>query len=152
MKIKTGRGTIGIMVLFAIYSISMVTSLPGLAISPILGDLETVFQKASNLHLQMLESLPSFIIVPFILIAGRLSLRLNKKKLWLPVWSSFLFAVSFILLSIGWIYCWSWVLFWESGQEWLFLFPQDLSLIILPEPAAHANWASHRPSTTWLSY
>lgn len=81
MKIKTGRGTIGIMVLFAIYSISMVTSLPGLAISPILGDLETVFQKASNLHLQMLESLPSFIIVPFILIAGRLSLRLNKKKL-----------------------------------------------------------------------
>lgn len=81
MKIKTGRGTIGIRVLFAIYSISMVTSLPGLAISPILGDLETVFRNASNLHLQMLESLPSFIIVPFILLAGRLSLRLNKKKL-----------------------------------------------------------------------
>ena len=79
MKIKTGRGTIGIMVLFAIYSISMVTSLPGLAISPILGDLETVFQKASNLHLQMLESLPSFIIVPFILIAGRLSTTQQKE-------------------------------------------------------------------------
>lgn len=81
MKIKTGRGTIGLMVLLAIYSISMVTSLPGLAISPILGHLETVFKGASELRLQMLESLPSFIIVPFILIAGRLSLKVNKKNL-----------------------------------------------------------------------
>lgn len=81
MKIKTGRGTITLMVLVAIYSISMVTSLPGLAISPILGHLETIFKDASELQLQMLESLPSFIIVPFILLAGRLSLHANKKKL-----------------------------------------------------------------------
>lgn len=81
MKIKTGRGTITLLVLIAIYSISMVTSLPGLAISPILGHLETIFKDASKLQLQMLESLPSFIIVPFILLAGRLSLRVNKKKL-----------------------------------------------------------------------
>ena len=59
----------------------MVTSLPGLAISPILGHLETIFKDASKLQLQMLESLPSFIIVPFILLAGRLSLRVNKKKI-----------------------------------------------------------------------
>lgn len=81
MKIKTGRGTITLLVLVAIYSISMVTSLPGLAISPILGHLETIFKDASKLQLQMLESLPSFIIVPFILLAGRLSLRVNKKKI-----------------------------------------------------------------------
>lgn len=81
MKIKTGQGTIGLLVLLAIYSTSMVTSLPGLAISPILGNLQNVFQGASRLHLQMLESLPSFIIVPFILIAGRLSLNINKRKL-----------------------------------------------------------------------
>lgn len=81
MKIKTGRGTITLLVLIAIYSISMVTSLPGLAISPILGHLETIFKDASKLQLQMLESLPSFIIVPFILLAGRLSLHVNKKKL-----------------------------------------------------------------------
>ena len=81
MKIKTGRGTITLLVLIAIYSISMVTSLPGLAISPILGHLETIFKDSSELQLQMLESLPSFIIVPFILLAGRLSLHVNKKKI-----------------------------------------------------------------------
>lgn len=81
MKIKTGRGSISLQKLLAIYSISMVTSLPGLAISPILGKLETIFHSATDLQLQLLETLPSFIIVPFILIAGRLSLRINKKKL-----------------------------------------------------------------------
>lgn len=81
MEIKTGHGTITLQKLFAIYSISMVTSLPGLAISPILGKLETIFQSASELQLQMLESLPSFIIIPFILLAGKLSLQVNRKKL-----------------------------------------------------------------------
>lgn len=81
MKIQTGNGTITLQKLAAIYSISMVTSLPGLAISPILGKLETIFHTASELQLQMLESLPSLIIIPFILLAGRLSLKLNRKKL-----------------------------------------------------------------------
>lgn len=64
MKIKTGQGTISLFTLLAIYSISMVTSLPGLAISPILGSLETIFKGASDLQLQMLESLPSFTSSP----------------------------------------------------------------------------------------
>lgn len=81
MKTQTGHGTISLTALLAIYSISMVTSLPGLAISPILGDLQHIFKGASDLELQMLESLPSFIIVPFILLAGRLSLHVNKKKI-----------------------------------------------------------------------
>ena len=81
MKIKTGHGSISLSKLIAIYSISMVTSLPGLAISPILGKLETIFHSASELQLQMLESLPSFIIIPFILLAGKLSLKVNRRKL-----------------------------------------------------------------------
>ena len=81
MKIKTGQGNITLQKLFAIYSISMVTSLPGLAISPILGKLESIFGHASELQLQLLASLPSFIIVPFILLSGRLSLHFNKKKI-----------------------------------------------------------------------
>lgn len=64
MKIKTGQGNMTLQKLIAIYSISMVTSLPGLAISPILGKLESIFSSTSELQLQMLESLPSFIIVP----------------------------------------------------------------------------------------
>lgn len=81
IKIQTGRKTITLAVLVAIYSISMVTSLPGLAISPILGKLQGIFRESSELQLQLLESLPSFMIVPFILLAGRLSLLFNKKKL-----------------------------------------------------------------------
>jgi len=81
MKIKTGEGSISLRQLLAIYSVSMVTSLPGLAISPILGELESIFHEATELRLQMLESLPSLIIVPFMLLAGRLSLNVNKKKL-----------------------------------------------------------------------
>ena len=81
MKIKTGQGNMTLQKLIAIYSISMVTSLPGLAISPILGKMESIFSSTSELQLQMLESLPSFIIVPFILLAGRMSLYFNTKKL-----------------------------------------------------------------------
>ena len=54
MKIQTGHGMITLTALLAIYSISMVTSLPGLAISPILGDLKNIFKDASDLELQML--------------------------------------------------------------------------------------------------
>lgn len=56
MKIKTGQGNMTLQKLIAIYSISMVTSLPGLAISPILGKLESIFSSTSELQLQMLES------------------------------------------------------------------------------------------------
>ena len=55
MKIQTGHGMITLTALLAIYSISMVTSLPGLAISPILGDLKNIFKNASDLELQMLD-------------------------------------------------------------------------------------------------
>ena len=55
MKIKTGQGNMTLQKLIAIYSISMVTSLPGLAISPILGKLESIFSSTSELQLQMLE-------------------------------------------------------------------------------------------------
>ena len=37
MKIQTGRGTIPLITLIAIWSVSALTSLPGLAVSPILG-------------------------------------------------------------------------------------------------------------------
>lgn len=46
MKIQTGRGTIPLITLIAIWSISALTSLPGLAVSPILGDLTKIFPKS----------------------------------------------------------------------------------------------------------
>lgn len=81
MTIKTGKGTISLAVLLAIWSVSAVVSLPGLAISPILGDLNTIFPKAGDLEIQMLTSLPSLLIIPFVLLSGRLSVGSNKTRI-----------------------------------------------------------------------
>lgn len=78
----TGTGaTITFTTLVAIYSLAIVTSLPGLAVSPILAELQKVFPKASEFKLQMLESLPSLVIIPFILLSGKLSIYLSIRKL-----------------------------------------------------------------------
>lgn len=78
MKINTGKGTISLITLIAIWSVSAITSLPGLAVSPILGDMNNIFPKASDLEIQMLTSLPSLLIIPFVLVAGRLSTGRDK--------------------------------------------------------------------------
>ena len=75
MKISTGKGQISLLALIALWSVSAVTSLPGLAISPILEDLSRIFPSASQLEIQMLTSLPSLLIIPFVLLAGWLSER-----------------------------------------------------------------------------
>ena len=81
MKISTGKGYISLLALIAIWSVSAVTSLPGLAISPILEDLSRIFPTASQLEIQMLTSLPSLLIIPFVLLAGWLSERGESLKL-----------------------------------------------------------------------
>lgn len=81
MKITTGKGTIPLIVLLAIWSISAISSLPGLAISPILGDLNKIFPKATDLEIQMLTSLPSLLIIPFVLLSGHLSIGKDKLRL-----------------------------------------------------------------------
>ena len=67
MKINTGQGTIPLITLIGIWSVSALTSLPGLAVSPILGELSTIFPHATKLDIQMLTSLPSLLIIPFVL-------------------------------------------------------------------------------------
>lgn len=81
MDIKTGKGTIPLVVMLAIWSVSAVTSLPGLAVSPILGDLNRIFPHATDLEIQLLTSLPSLLIIPFVLLAGRLSVGRNKLRI-----------------------------------------------------------------------
>ena len=71
MKINTGKGTMPLMALVAVWSVSAIVSLPGLAISPILEKLDTIFPYASELEVEMLESLPSLTIIPFMLLSGR---------------------------------------------------------------------------------
>lgn len=81
MKINTGKGTISLLVLLAIWSVSAIASLPGLAISPILGDLNKIFSTATDLEIQMLTSLPSLLIIPFVLLTGRLSVGKDKFRI-----------------------------------------------------------------------
>ena len=81
MKIFTGKGYISLLALLAIWSVSAVTSLPGLAVSPILEDLSRIFPSASQLEVQMLTSLPSLLIIPFVLVSGWLSVKGESLKL-----------------------------------------------------------------------
>lgn len=108
MKVYTGKGYIPLLALIAIWSVSAVTSLPGLAISPILDDLSHIFPSASQLEIQMLTSLPSLLIIPFVLLAGWLSERGGE---------------SLKLLAVGLL------VFFASGL--VCIFAQDIRLLIV---------------------
>ncbi|MBO7317266.1 MAG: MFS transporter [Bacteroidales bacterium] len=81
MKIETGRGRIPLITLLGIWSISALNALPGLAVSPILGELQKIFPHSTELDIQMLTSLPSLMIIPFVLLAGRLTERIDNIRL-----------------------------------------------------------------------
>ena len=98
-EINTGQGTIPLITLIGIWSVSALTSLPGLAVSPILGELSTIFPHATELDIQMLTSLPSLLIIPFVLLAGKLAekrdfIRLLRVGLWLFAASGVLYLFS----------------------------------------------------------
>lgn len=99
---KTSLGVpMALTALIAIYSLSVVTSLPGLAVSPILDQLQAAFPSASQTEIEMLESLPSLLIIPFMLLAGKLSVKLPKRKLLITGLAIFLLSSILYLLPIG---------------------------------------------------
>lgn len=70
----SGNGNkIPLISLIAILSISLTVNLPGLAVSPILAKLQEIFPHTSTLETQMLTSLPNLVIIPFILLSGKLA-------------------------------------------------------------------------------
>lgn len=79
--IYTGKGWITIAALLGIWSVSALTSLPGLAVSPISETLLSVFPSATDLEIQMLTTLPSLLIIPFILLSGVISEKVGYIKL-----------------------------------------------------------------------
>ncbi len=78
MQVKTGKGTISMMVVLAIWSLSLAVDLPGLAVTPIEGSLRHIFTDATDLKIQMLTVLPNLIIIPFVLLSGKLSESKHK--------------------------------------------------------------------------
>ncbi|USE37992.1 MFS transporter [Endozoicomonas sp. SCSIO W0465] len=83
------------MTLLAIWSVSAITSLPGLAVSPIIGQLDTIFTSVSKTEIQMLTSLPSMLIIPFVLLSGKLAVSGNK--LLILITGLMIFMVSSVL-------------------------------------------------------
>lgn len=90
--INTGKGKITLLTLLAIWSISLVVDLPGLAITPVMSDIDKIFPHATHLEIQLLSVLPNFCILPFILLAGKLSM--SKSKLWLICLGMAIFLVA----------------------------------------------------------
>lgn len=81
MKVQTGKGTISLLTLIAIWSISLVVNLPGLAVSPVLSKLDQIFPHTSQLEIQLLTVLPNLLIIPFVLLSGKLSVSQDKVKI-----------------------------------------------------------------------
>ncbi|MDE6339258.1 MAG: MFS transporter [Muribaculaceae bacterium] len=73
--VNSGNGKMPLISLLAILSISLTVNLPGLAISPIEGKLHDVFSHVSDLQIQLLEVLPNVVVIPFILLAGKIATK-----------------------------------------------------------------------------
>ncbi len=95
MNFNTGKGKIGLAALLGVWSVSALTSLPGLAVSPILGNLSHIFTHATDLDIQMLTSLPSLMIIPFILLSGWFTEHIGYTRL--LYWGLWLFLLSGLL-------------------------------------------------------
>ena len=65
----------------AILSLSILTVLSGMAVSPALGQIKLAFPDASDLAVQLVLTLPPLIIIPTGLISGRLAGRMPKRTI-----------------------------------------------------------------------
>lgn len=79
--IHTGKLPLDLSAYVAILSLSLIVNLPGLAISPMLDTLSHIFPKSSALEKQLLTMLPNLLIIPFVLMSGKLSTTNHKKIL-----------------------------------------------------------------------
>lgn len=99
IKIKTGKGTIPLMTLLAIWSISLVVNLPGLAVSPLLGNIDAIFPGTSQFESQLLTIIPNLMIIPFILLSGKLSE--SRSKIAIVITALVIYLVSGLLYLIA---------------------------------------------------
>lgn len=79
--VDSGAGKLPLITLLAILSISLTVNLPGLAISPIMGQLKEIFPASSQFEIQLLTVLPNLVIIPFMLISGKLSVGHSQSLL-----------------------------------------------------------------------
>lgn len=76
--VSNGRGSLPLISLIALLSVSLTVNLPGLAVSPMLGKLADIFPHAKQLEIQLLTLLPNLVIIPMILISGKITTVRNQ--------------------------------------------------------------------------
>lgn len=97
LRIKSGYGTntLPLWAVFNLYVIFICTSIPGLAISPIMGDLTRIFPGTSALESQFLTIGPNFAAIPFVFLGGWIGTRFNNSKL--TTWTCLLYGICGVL-------------------------------------------------------
>ena len=97
MKIQSGYGNnyLPFWAVFNLYVIFICTSIPGLAISPIMGDLTRIFPGTTPLESQMLEIGPNIAAIPFVFLGGWIGTRFNNNKL--TTWTCVFYGIFGIL-------------------------------------------------------
>ncbi|MEG1905517.1 MAG: MFS transporter [Bacteroidales bacterium] len=108
--ISSGHGEFPFISLIAILSVSLAVNLPGMAISPLLGDLTKVFPTASHLEIQLLSILPNFVVIPFVLLSGKLAESKSQTGLLfigltIFLGSSFVYFFAHSMVTLIWISC-----------------------------------------------
>lgn len=97
LQIQSGYGnkTLPLWAVFNLYVIFICTSIPGLAISPIMGKLTEIFPGTSALETQMLEVGPNLAAIPFVFLGGWIGTKFNNNKL--TFWTCLFFGAMGIL-------------------------------------------------------
>lgn len=97
LQIKSGYGTntLPLWAVFNLYVIFICTSIPGLAISPIMGDLTKIFPGTSALETQMLEVGPNLAAIPFVFLGGWIGTKFNNNRL--TFWTCLFFGCMGVL-------------------------------------------------------
>lgn len=96
-KIQSGYGkqTLPLWAVFNLYVIYICTSIPGLAITPIMSDLTKIFPGTSQLESQMLEIGPNIAAIPFVFLGGWIGTKFNNNKL--TTWTCLLYGICGLL-------------------------------------------------------
>ena len=98
MDVSTGKGSMPLISVIAILSISLLVNLPGLAVSPILANLDTIFPGTQQLEVQLLTILPNLFIIPFVLLSGKIASYSSKIKLLL--WALIIYLLSGVIYLV----------------------------------------------------
>lgn len=97
MSSNSNRFPIPVMTYIAILSVCFIINLPGVAVAPVEGKMKVLLH-TSELEIQLLTILPNFVIIPFVLLAGKLSDYKHKMPL---IWGA---LILFLGVAIGYLF------------------------------------------------